>query len=251
MAPPARSDRAVFISGASAGIGQALAEALAAPGVTLGLLARRRDRLSALQQRLEARGARVFPYSADVREARAVGEAVRAFHRAAGRLSLVVANAGISESDALSRGDPSVMSDVIATNVQGVIHTLAPAIPLMTAQGGGQLAALGSVAGFRGLSGKGAYCASKAAVKTLMDSWRLHLEPLGIRVTTLCPGWVHSELTAKNPYPMPFIMSAERAAQEILRALEQGRRTYVFPWQMRLVVPLLRAVPDRFLPKYE
>jgi hypothetical protein len=241
----------VFISGASAGIGRALAEAFAAPGVALGLLARRQERLHGLRERLEALGARVFPYAADVRDPHAAGEAVRAFHRAAGRLSLVVANAGISGSDGLSRGDPAAMSDVIATNVLGVIHTLAPAVPLMTAQGGGHLAAIGSVAGFRGLAGKGAYCASKAAVKTLMDSWRLHLEPLGIRVTTICPGWVRSELTAKNRYPMPFIMSAERAAQEIVRALEQGRRTYVFPWQMRLVVPLMRAVPDRFLPKYE
>ncbi len=107
---------------------------------------------------------------------------------------------------------------------------------------------IGSVAGFRGLPGKGAYCASKAAVKTLMDAWRPVLRPHGIRVTTICPGFVESEMTADNPFPMPFLMGADRAARLIARAIARRRRTYVFPWQMRLVVPLLVRVPERLLP---
>ena len=238
----------VFITGASSGIGWALAEALAAPGVTLGLAARRRDRLNALVQQVAKKGGTALPYGVDVCDRDATARAVRAFAERAEGLDTVIANAGISRSDDLRDGDATATSELLAVNLQGTLHTLLPAVPILRAQGGGALVAIGSVAGFRGLPGKGAYCASKAALKTLMDAWRPDLRSDGIQVTTICPGWVHSELTQQNAYRMPFIMEAPRAAQHILRAIRAGRSTYVFPWQMRLVVPLMRHVPDWMLP---
>ncbi len=133
---------------------------------------------------------------------------------------------------------------MIRSNVLGVMHTLLPAIPPMMEAGMGHLVTVGSVAGFRGLAGKGAYCASKAAVKTLMDAYRPVLKPHGIRVTTICPGYVRTEMTEKNTFPMPFLMESDKAAVLMARAIEKGRKTYVFPWQMRLAVPLLSLAPD-------
>jgi short-subunit dehydrogenase len=242
----------VILTGASSGIGWALAERLAAPGVTLGLVARRRDRLEALAERLRGRDTRALVYEADVRDARAMRRVAEDFVKQADGVTLAIANAGVSRSDRLYSGDPEPISDLVAVNVQGVIHTLTPLVPHMIRSRAGHLVSVGSVAGFRGLPGKGAYCASKAALKTLMDSFRANLRPYGIHVTTICPGWVESEMTEGNPYPMPFLMKAERAAELIVRALRRRRRTYVFPWQMRwIAVPLMPVVPDWVLPGME
>ncbi len=241
--------RSVFLTGASAGIGQALARRLAAPGTALGLVARRLERLEALREELEARGARVWLYEADVREPEPMARAARQFAAAAGGISWAIANAGVSRGDDLLEGTTERMSEVMTTNVLGVIHTLAPVIPIMVRRQAGHLVTIGSIAGFRGLPGKGAYCASKAAVKMLMDAHRPVLRRHGIRVTTICPGWVESEMTADNPYPMPFLMGVDKAARLIVRAIERGRRTYVFPWQMRLALPLIRFAPEWLLPE--
>ncbi|HKI99305.1 MAG TPA: SDR family NAD(P)-dependent oxidoreductase [bacterium] len=243
----------ILITGASSGIGAALAEHYAArhgSGLTLGLVARRGERLSELAARLEPQGARVLTYVADVRDRADMADVVREFTATAGGVTLAIANAGRSSSDRLRHGDPAPGADTVITNVAGVIHTLQPLIPTLIAQGHGHLVAVGSVAGFRGIPGKGAYCASKAAVKMLMDAWRPELRIHGIRCTTICPGFVVSELTAENPYRMPFLMDTPKAARLIAGAIERGRRTYVFPWQMRLLAPLLQAVPERLLPTY-
>lgn len=239
--------RRILITGASAGIGLALAEHYAREGAVLGLAARRADRLEALKPRLETHGAKVYCYAADVRDAPRMAEVARAFWQAAGGVDIVIANSGISSSDGLKSGDPQAAADVVAVNVQGVIHTLVPFIPPLLERKHGHLVAIGSVAGFRGLPGKGAYSASKAAVKTLLDAWRVNLRGSGVHVTTICPGYVESELTTGNAYPMPFLMKAEKAAGLIARAIDRHAKTYVFPWQMRLVVPILRIVPESLL----
>jgi hypothetical protein len=236
----------ILITGASAGIGLALARFYARPGVTLALVARRADRLEALRAELEPGGVRVLVYAADVRDAPRMAEVVRTFGAQAGGVDLAIANAGISLGDRFD-GDPSRARDIFAVNVQGLLNTLLPCVPLMEAQGAGHLVGIGSVAGFRGLPGKAAYSASKAAVKQLLDGWRPGLRRRGIRVTTICPGFVATELTAKNPYPMPFLMGADKAARLTGQAIARGAATYVFPWQMRLLVPLLKVVPDRLL----
>jgi short-subunit dehydrogenase len=243
----------ILITGASAGIGAALAEHYAArygSSLTLGLVARSSERLAAVAGRLGALGARVLTYAADVREREAMAGVAREFLAAAGGVTLAIANAGRSGGDRLPAGDASTASDIVITNVAGVIHTLQPLIPALIAQGRGHVVAVGSVAGFRGLPGRGAYSASKAALKTLMDAWRPELRRYGIRCTTICPGYVATELTAANAFRMPFLMEAPRAARLIARAIERGRGTYVFPWQMRLAVPLLRVVPDRLLHRF-
>ena len=238
----------ILLTGASSGIGAALARQLAGANVHMGLVARRRGRLEALREELLPRGTKVEVYEADVRDAVAMRQVADSFVEAANGVTLAIANAGVSRPDALYKGDPDPVSDLIAVNIQGTLNTLVPLIPHMIAVESGHLAVVGSVAGFRGLPGKGAYCASKAAQKMLMDSYRPVLRRHGIAVTTICPGWVHSELTENSPYPMPFIMSAERAAALIVRALAKRRKTYVFPWQMRVVLPIMRTVPERWLP---
>jgi short-subunit dehydrogenase len=237
----------VLISGASAGIGLALARHYARPGAVLGLVARRTERLHAACQALEAARAAVHVYPADVRDAARMGEVAQMFWGAAGGVDIAIANAGISLGDGLRKGDPAPACEVIAVNVQGAINTLLPFIPLMLERGRGHLVAVGSVAGFRGLPGKGAYSASKAALKTLLEAWRVQLRGSGVAVTTICPGYVATELTEGNPYPMPFILPVDEAARRIARAIERRAATYIFPWQMRLAVPLLRATPDWLL----
>lgn len=248
---PDRSYRRIFITGASAGIGLALAEAYAASGITLGLVARREDRLKALAERFALLGCRVLTFAADVGDAQGMRQAAREFCEQAGGVDLVIANAGINRPDQSMGGDPTGAAEVIHCNVNGVLHTLLPMVPAMVSQGSGHLVAIGSVAGFRGLPGNAPYCASKAAVKTLMDAYRPVLRRKGIRVTTICPGYVESELTAKTKNPMPFLMPAEKAARLIRRAISRGASTYVFPWQMRLLVPLLTRIPDRLFPVFE
>ena len=244
----------IFITGASSGIGAALAEHYAArhaEGIHLGLVARRTGRLVELAERLREGGAVVETYSADVRDTESMSDICRSFDEAAGGVDLAIANAGISLSEMPREGDPAPAVEVVDTNLRGVLNTLLPLIPGMISRKRGHLVAVGSVAGFRGLPGKGAYCGSKAAVKTLMDAYRPVLRPHGIRVTTVCPGWVESEMTANNPYRMPFMVDTPKAAGLIARSIERGRKTYVFPWQMRLAVALMKVIPDMALPNLE
>jgi len=243
----------ILITGASAGIGAALATHYAerhGAALTLGLVARRTDRLEALAGRLGALGARVLTYGADVRDRDAMEGVAQAYLAAAGGVDLAIANAGIGNRDRLRQGDAAHTADTVNVNVLGVIHTLVPLIPAMVEQRAGHLVGVGSLAGFIPVPGLGAYCASKAAVKMLMDTWREQLRHRGIRVTTVCPGWVATEMNAANPNPMPFRMEAPRAARLIDRAIERGRATYVFPWQMRVAVPLLRLLPRRLYTGY-
>ena len=247
-AAPAFRDAKVLITGASAGLGRALALALAAPGVELGLVARRPERLAAVAEAVQALGARAWTFPADVGDAAAMREAGGGFAAQAGGVTHVFANAGISEPDRVLQGDPALLGEMMRINVIGVINTLLPLVPIMVQQRRGHLVAISSVASFRALPGKGGYCASKGAVNMLMDGFRPRLRPHGISLSTICPGFIATELTDKNRYPMPFMLSAERAAELTLRAVARGRRQVVFPWQMRLIVPLLRRLPDFMLP---
>ncbi|MDH5752470.1 MAG: SDR family NAD(P)-dependent oxidoreductase [Deltaproteobacteria bacterium] len=242
--------RQILITGASSGIGRALALHYARQGETLGLVARRRERLEELAREIEAAGGRALIYPVDVTDGEAMAGAIRDFSRDAGGLSIVIANSGISRSDGLSAGSAAPGAEVFQVNVIGLMNTLTPAIPIMREQGRGHLVAIGSVAGYRGIPGKGAYSSSKAAVMTLMQAWRPVLKRYNINVTYIAPGWVESELTVDNPYPMPFIMPAERAARLIERAITANRARYVFPWQMKIITKILPFVPDSFMPHY-
>jgi NAD(P)-dependent dehydrogenase (short-subunit alcohol dehydrogenase family) len=235
----------VFITGASSGIGAALAREYAAQGATLGLLARRRDALEQLAASLPNPD-RHLVYAADVTDRAALAEAAAAFIAATGGADIVIANAGVSHGTLTERAEDLAMFDtILATNVSATVATFAPFIAAMKQQAGTPtLVGIGSVAGIRGLPGAGAYSASKAAVLSYCESLRLELKPYGIRVVTIAPGYIDTPMTQANRYPMPFLMPAPRFAAQAVRAIAAGASYRVIPWQMGIVAKLLRALPN-------
>jgi NAD(P)-dependent dehydrogenase (short-subunit alcohol dehydrogenase family) len=235
----------VFITGASSGLGAALARRYAAQGATLGLLARRGEALAALIASLPNAG-RHRAYSVDVRDHAAIADAARAFLAHAGGVDVVIANAGVSVGTLTEHAeDIQVFSDVIATNVVATAATFAPFIAAMRAQRTpGRLVGIGSVAGIRGLPGAEAYSASKAAVISYCESLRLEMKPYGIRVVTICPGYIDTPMTQVNPYPMPFLMDPDKFAARAAQVIAAGSSYAVIPWQMGIVAKVLRLLPN-------
>ena len=234
--------RVIFITGASSGIGEALAYLYAGPGRTLGLLARREAALHAVAGRCRVLGAEVAVYPADGADAHAIRRAASAFLARVVEVDLVIANAGISLRDDEAGGDGRVPREVMATNFLGAVETLAPFIPAMEARGAGSLVAVSSVAGFRGLPNAGAYSASKAALNVWMESLRLRLDRR-VHVMTVCPGFVTTPMTAANPFPMPWLLSADEAARWIARGVRRKTSVLVFPRRMRWLMFLVSAAP--------
>lgn len=232
----------VVITGASSGLGQALARHYAAQGATLGLIARRRHALEEFSRGL---GAPVACYGADVRDAGALREAAADFISRFTVPDIVIANAGVSGGTLTERAeDFETVRVMLDTNVLGLAATFQPWIGPMRAVRGGKLVGIASVAGYRGLPGAGAYSASKAAAIAYLEALRVELRGSGIRVMTICPGYVATPMTARNPYRMPFLLQADDAARRIARIIARGRSFAVIPWQMALVARLLRALPD-------
>jgi short-subunit dehydrogenase len=223
------------ITGATSGIGAELARQLAAPGVTLGLVGRRADRLEEVAAACRAAGAVVHGFAGCVTDTDAMANMAREFIEKAGGVDLVVANAGVGNPDRLKDGDAAPTAKLFAINVTGVTNTLLPFIPTMLAQRSGHLVAVASIAGFRALPGSVAYSASKAAVQTLMEGYDMHLRPQGIACTVINPGFVESELTAKNKFKMPFLLDTPTAVRGMLRAIRRRPRSYTFPWPMALL----------------
>ncbi|WP_343732706.1 SDR family oxidoreductase [Duganella sp.] len=235
----------VFITGASSGLGAALARQYAAQGATLGLLARRGEALAALISTLP-NPQQHRAYAVDVRDHAAIDEAAQAFLGDAGGVDVVIANAGISVGTLTEYAeDIPVFAEIIATNVVATAATFAPFIAAMRAQRTpGRLVGIGSVAGIRGLPGAEAYSASKAAVISYCESLRLEMKPHGIRVVTICPGYIDTPMTQKNPYPMPFLMDPDKFAVQAARVIAAGRSYAVIPWQMGMVAKVLRLLPN-------
>ena len=239
---PRAAAQNVFITGASSGIGAALARRYAGRAANIGLFARRADALAALAQELPAQACAT--YAGDVCDSAALDRAARDFIDRFGPPTAVIANAGVSLGVLTEHGeDLSVFRTVIETNVIGMVNTFAPFVGAMRAAGRGTLAGIASVAGFRGLAGSGAYSASKAAAITYLESLRLELRDSGIAVVTICPGYIATPMTATNPYRMPFLLDPEKAAGLIARAIERRKRFYVLPWQMAIIGALLRILP--------
>ncbi len=232
----------VFLTGASSGLGEALARHYAAKGAILGLVARREAELAKLAASLG--GATVATYRGDVREAGDLARAAADFIERFGVPDVVIANAGISRGVLTEAPeDLEVFKAIFETNVLGIVHTFAPFVVPMRKEGRGVLAGVASVAGFRGLPGSGAYCGSKSAAITYLESLRVELRGTGVSVVTICPGFVETPLTARNPYRMPFLITADRAAVLMANAIEDRKRFYVLPWQMALLGRALRCVP--------
>ena len=239
----------VFITGASSGIGAALAREFAVRGAQLGLLARRESALHALVASLP-NASRHLVYPVDVNDHDALRAAAHNFMRRADGIDIVIANAGISYGTLTERPeDFAVFESILQTNLMATVATFAPFIDTMKTQAaagnrGLRLVGIGSVAGIRGLPGAEAYSASKAAVMSYCESLRVELNPHRIRVVTIAPGYIDTPMTKVNRYPMPFLMPAPRFARLAADVIRSGRSYAVIPWQMRGVSWLLRLLPN-------
>ncbi|MET1115106.1 MAG: SDR family oxidoreductase [Comamonas sp.] len=235
----------VFITGASSGIGQALAARFYAEGHDLALVARS---VQAMQDWTQAKGwepARYAIYGADVSVADSIVAAGLQCIERQGLPQVVVANAGVSWGvDTAEREDLEVMAQLFATNNLGMAASFHPFIRAMQARGSGTLVGLASVAAIRGLPGHGAYCASKAGVVAYCESLRGELRASGVRVVTLLPGYVATPLTRENRYPMPFLLTADDFARRACRTILRQTSYAVIPWQMGIVAKLLRVLPN-------
>jgi len=240
----------VLITGASSGIGQALALHYAAQGWRLALVARRGDMIKSWLGPSEIRAERYQIYSADVVDIAAMQRLAQDCMADQGVPDVVIANAGISIGvDTALAEDLEVMARVLSTNVMGVAATFGPFIAAMRSRGTGTLVGIGSVAGIRGLPGHGAYCASKAAVISYCESLRGELRGSGVKVVTLCPGYIATPLTQNNAYNMPFLMQPDAFAAQAFQAIVSGDSYRVIPWQMGVVAKLLRLLPNSLFDK--
>lgn len=237
-APP----RSILITGASSGIGEALALAYAAPGVTLALCGRDPARTEAVAAACRARGAAATAAVLDVADQAAMRDWVEACDARA-PLDLVVANAGISAGMGGAGEDEAQTRRLFATNVDGVFNTVWPAIPRMRARRAGHIALMSSLAGYRGYPGAPAYCATKAAVKSWGEALRGALARDGVTVSVICPGWVKSRMTAGNRFRMPFLVETDRAAAIIRRGLDRGRARIAFPFPVAFAAWLFMVLP--------
>jgi len=239
--------RRVFITGASSGLGQALARAYAAQGAVLGLVARRGDLLQQLCDSLP-QPQRHRVYALDVTDHAALAAAAADFIAAEGGADVVIANAGISQGTLTDYAeDLPVFERIIATNVTATVATFTPFLTDMRARADRaacRLVGIGSVAGIRGLPGGGAYSASKAAVISYCESLRVELRNSGIKVVTIAPGYIDTPMTQVNQYSMPFLMPPEKFAAKAIATIEQGCSYRVIPWQMGVVAKLLRLLPN-------
>jgi short-subunit dehydrogenase len=232
----------VFLTGASSGIGEALARHYAGRGATLGLVARRVDLLRNLKAALPVA---VEAYEGDVRDIDALKSAAGKFIATHGVPDLVIGNAGVSHGTLTEFApDSATFREILDINVVGLVNTFHPFIEAMRARGAGTLAGIASVAGIRGLPGASGYSASKAAAINYLEALRLEMRGAGVRVATICPGFIATPMTAKNPYPMPFIIEADDAARRIARAIDAGKSYAIIPWQMAIVGRVLGVLPN-------
>ena len=235
----------VFITGASSGIGQAMALRFLRGGYRVALVARRGAEMQAWveSQRIEA--GRVAVYEADVRQIASIAQAARDCIERQGLPDVVIANAGISIGmDSSVVFDLEVMRATFETNNIGMAASFQPFITPMLARRSGTLVGIASVAGIRGLPGHAAYCASKSAVIAYCESLRGEMRGSGVRVVTISPGYIDTPLTRRNRYSMPFLMPAEAFADRAFRAIEAGTSYLVIPWQMAFVAKLMRLLPN-------
>ncbi len=238
----------VFITGASSGIGAALAKAYAARGCECALVARRGDALQSLRRLLPHAHAH-RTYAVDVTDAAALASAAASYMQACGVPDIVIANAGISAgTDTGEPDDLEVFRRIVETNLIATVATFTPFMKAMqetpVPEGGRRFVVIASIAGVRGLAGSGAYSASKAAAISYGESLRIELRGTPIRVVTIAPGFIATPMTAGNPYRMPFLMPVDRFAASAVRAIANGRSFAVIPWQMGWVARMLRVMPN-------
>lgn len=233
----------ILITGASSGIGRALALHYARSGARLSLTGRDAERLTAAATACREAGADVEEGLLDVRDREALRDWIQA-RNAAAPIDVLIANAGVSGGTGGPKGEKEEKARrIFAINVEGVINTIAPAMPLMIARGRGQIGIMSSLASFLGFAGAPAYCGSKAAVRVYGEGLRGELGRRGVGVSVICPGFVKSPMTDSNKYPMPFLMDSDRAARIIAKGLARNRGRIAFPWPTYAMVRLLGGIP--------
>lgn len=242
------SEKVVFITGASSGIGRALAVELGKRGAALGLFARREDSLKELAAEVERAGGRALVLPGDVRDDEVVSRAAAELHGRFGRIDVLVANAGMATTGHISEVSGRTVEEVMSINVVGAANSVAAVLPFMLKRGSGQLVAISSLSAYRGLPKSSVYCASKAALSAFFESVRVDLRGTGIDVTIIHPGFIKTPLTAGRKAKMPYLMELDVATRKILGAIEARRRSYAFPWQLASIVRAAMLFP---IPLYD
>jgi short-subunit dehydrogenase len=230
------TNKVVLITGASSGIGRALAVRIGRHGAKLGLIARRSEVIDEVVCEVEAAGGKALALPADVQDADSISAAANKLRANLGPIDVLIANAGIGPTRDAANFSAAEVSDVINVNVIGASNSVAAVIPEMVERGSGQLVAISSLAAYRGLPRSAAYCASKAAVSAFFESLRLDLEPRGIVVTIIHPGFIKTPLTQGRDAQMPFLMELDDAVRKMVWAIEKRRKRYSFPWQLATIV---------------
>ena len=230
------ANKVVMITGASSGIGRGLAVELARRGAGIGLVARRAEVMAEVVREVEAAGSKALALPADVQDASSLSAAAATLSAEFGPIDILIANAGIGPTRDASQIDAKEIASVINVNVIGAANSAAAVIPEMVKRGSGQLVVISSLAAYRGLPKSAAYCASKAAVSAFFESLRLDLEPKGIAVTIIHPGFIKTPLTAGREAQMPFLMELDDAVKKMANAIEKKRKRYSFPWQLATIV---------------
>ncbi len=240
--PPARPGVA-WVTGASSGLGEEIAVALARQGRPVALSARRTEELERVQERIRGEGGLGAVVPCDVGDRSEVARAGAEVEETLGPVELLVANAGISRDTPIQELDAGAVEEVFRVNVMGMVYAVEAVLPGMLRRKNGHLVGISSVAGFRGLPRRPAYSASKAAMTAFLEGVRVDLQGTGVDVTVVSPGWVRTPLTERNRHPMPFLMEVDEAVRIILRGVEGRRRHVAFPWPLVAAVRLLRILP--------
>ncbi len=238
------AQQAAIITGASSGIGRELAKVLAGQGCKVGLIARRKENLDALAEQIRQAGGSAAIAPADVGDRGQLQAAVADLRRQLGPIDLLIANAGVGMPTLLQPVNIFDVERMVRVNLLGTIYAIEAVLPEMLERRQGHLAAVSSLSAYKGLPGESGYCATKAAVNSYMEGLRIHLRDKGIAVTTICPGFVRTQMTEINKFHMPWLLEADEAARRIVRALARRRKVYNFPWQTALLMKLTRWLPD-------
>jgi len=233
-----------MITGASSGIGRGLAFALARRGAKVGLVARRAETLEQIAKEIESQGGKALALPADVQDEQSVRAAAERLRDQFGSIDVLVASAGVAPTTDAAELQANDVAAVMNVNVVGAANSVTAVIPEMLARGQGRLVVISSLAAYRGLPKSAAYCASKAAVSAFFESLRLDLEPRGIGVTIIHPGFIKTPLNAGRKAKMPFLMEVDAAVEKIVGAIEKRKRSYAFPWQLATIVRAGMIMPN-------